>query len=125
MTQPSTNVTRDTSRAASKLPDSISQARIITKFELLNYFRSRRFYVLLAITGAIAAILTFVVADLGYERFGLTPLEFYSSWWGISANFVIIFCGIFFGGDAISGEFQNKTGYFLVGNPLRRSSSNT
>jgi ABC-2 type transport system permease protein len=35
---------------------------------------------------------------------------------------VIIFCAIFFGGDSISGEFQNKTGYFLVGNPLRRSS---
>jgi ABC-2 type transport system permease protein len=29
---------------------------------------------------------------------------------------------VFFGGDAISGEFQNKTGYFLVGNPIRRSS---
>ena len=30
--------------------------------------------------------------------------------------------GIFFGGDAISGEFQNKTGYFSVPNPIRRSS---
>ncbi len=29
---------------------------------------------------------------------------------------------IFFGGDAISGEFQNKTGYFGVPNPIRRSS---
>ena len=27
-----------------------------------------------------------------------------------------------FGGDAISGEFQNKTGYFGVPNPIRRSS---
>ena len=27
----------------------------------------------------------------------------------------------FFGGDAISGEFQNRTGYFLVPNPIRRS----
>jgi len=35
---------------------------------------------------------------------------------------VIILSGIFYGGDAISGEFQNKTGYFLVANPLRRSS---
>jgi len=33
-----------------------------------------------------------------------------------------VFCAVFFGGDAISGEFQNKTGYFLVGNPIRRSS---
>ena len=35
---------------------------------------------------------------------------------------MIVFCAVFFGGDAISGEFQNKTGYFLVGNPVRRSS---
>jgi ABC-2 type transport system permease protein len=49
-------------------------------------------------------------------------LEFYPTWWGLSATYVIVFCAIFFGGDAISGEFQNKTGYFLVGNPLRRSS---
>lgn len=28
----------------------------------------------------------------------------------------------FFGGDAISGEFQNKTGYFGLPNPIRRSS---
>ncbi len=39
-----------------------------------------------------------------------------------SITFVIVLSGIFYGGDAISGEFQNKTGYFLVANPLRRSS---
>jgi len=49
-------------------------------------------------------------------------LTFYSSWWGSSITFVIILGGIFFGGDAISGEFQNKTGYFEVPNPIRRSS---
>lgn len=40
----------------------------------------------------------------------------------MSATFVIILSAIFFGGDAISGEFQNKTGYFLLPNPIRRSS---
>jgi ABC-2 type transport system permease protein len=33
-----------------------------------------------------------------------------------------VLSGIFFGGDAISGEFQNKTGYFGIPNPIRRSS---
>src|SRR5207245_246081 len=51
-----------------------------------------------------------------------SSLGFYSFWWGNSITLVVILSGIFFGGDAISGEFQNKTGYFLVGNPLRRSS---
>ncbi len=104
------------------LPSSVSQAGIISKYELLNYFRSRRFFILLGISLAIAGALTAAVAYFGVNRFGSTSLAFYNSWWGMSANFIIVFCGIFFGGDAISGEFQNKTGYFLVGNPIRRSS---
>src|ERR1039457_6742206 len=35
---------------------------------------------------------------------------------------VLVLLGIFFGGDAIAGEFQNKTGYFTLPNPVRRSS---
>jgi len=118
---PITTKTSD-SLGRNKVPDSVSQVGIITKYELLNYFRSRRFFILLAIAGTIAGVLTAVVAYYGVETFGSTSLEFYSSWWGLSATFVIIFCGIFFGGDSISGEFQNKTGYFLVGNPIRRVS---
>jgi ABC-2 type transport system permease protein len=104
------------------LPGSISQVGIVTKYEMINYFRSRRFYILLAIGLIITGLLTFLVAHFGVSKIGSTPLAFYSSWWGFSASFVVIFCAIFFGGDAISGEFQNKTGYFLVGNPIRRSS---
>src|SRR5487761_684243 len=106
---------------ANKLPSSVSQVGIIGKYELLNYFRSRRFYILLIIGLAIAGILTF----LAYYRPGLfqsSVLTFYSTWWGMSASFVVVLSAIFFGGDAISGEFQNKTGYFTVGNPIRRSS---
>jgi ABC-2 type transport system permease protein len=42
--------------------------------------------------------------------------------WGAFAPVVAILSGIFFGGDAISGEFQNKTSYFIMPNPIRRSS---
>lgn len=105
------------------LPTSIAQVGTITKYELLNYFRSRRFFVLLIIGLVISAILTAVVAYYGIDYLNLTSaLGFYSFWWGNSITLVVILSGIFFGGDAISGEFQNKTGYFLVGNPLRRSS---
>src|SRR5262249_52458930 len=70
----------------------------------------------------IAGIFTSIVAYYGASTFAGTALEFYSFWWGNSITFIIAINGIFFGGDAISGEFQNKTGYFLVPNPLRRSS---
>src|SRR5712664_4873036 len=104
------------------LPTSIAQTGVITKYELLNYFRSRRFFILLIIGLVISSILTALVAYYGVSSFATTSLGFYSFWWGNSVTLVVILSGIFFGGDAISGEFQNKTGYFLVGNPLRRSS---
>jgi ABC-2 type transport system permease protein len=104
------------------LPSSVSQVGTITKYELVNYFRSRRFFVLLIIGVIIGALLTALVGYYRPAGFLSSPLDFYSSWWAGSITFVIILSGIFFGGDAISGEFQNKTGYFLVANPIRRSS---
>src|SRR5213594_1998505 len=103
------------------LPSSLSQVGTVTKYELVNYFRSRRFFVLLIIRVIISALLTVLV---GYEMQAdlmSSSLKFYYNWFNGSITFVIILSGIFYGGDAISGEFQNKTGYFLVANPLRRS----
>ena len=105
------------------IPSSISQVGTITKYEMLNYFRSRRFFVLLAIDLIISVLVTGLVGYFGLLSVGVTDaLGFYSFRWGQLITFVTILAGIFFGGDAISGEFQNKTGYFLVAHPLRRSS---
>ena len=104
------------------VPSNRMQVGVTMKYTFLEYFRSRRFFILLIITLIISAILTALVGYYRPESFLSDSLSFYRSWWGNSANFVIILSGIFFGGDAISGEFQNKTGYFVVPNPLRRSS---
>src|SRR5437867_2771638 len=104
------------------LPSSVSQVGTVSKYELVNYFRSRRFFVLLGIGFTINGILTALVGYYGVGTFASSALGFYAFWWGNSIPFIIALSGIFFGGDAISGEFQNKTGYFLVANPLRRSS---
>src|SRR5213594_2188458 len=103
------------------LPSSISQVGTVTKYELVNYFRSRRFFVLLIIGVIISALLTMLVGYYRPADFMSSSLKFYYNWFNGSITFVIILSGIFYGGDAISGEFQNKTGYFLVANPLRRS----
>ena len=105
------------------VPGSLSQVGTITKYEVLNYFRSRRFFVLLIIDVVIAGLITALVGYFGLDSINVTTvLQFYSFMWGGFITLVTILAGIFFGGDAISGEFQNKTGYFLVANPLRRSS---
>ena len=104
------------------VPSSLTQVGITIKYTFLNYFRSRRFFILLSITLLISALLTLVVGYYRPEVFMASDLSFYSSWWGTSVTFVIVLSGVFFGGDAISGEFQNKTGYFMLPNPIRRSS---
>jgi ABC-2 type transport system permease protein len=101
---------------------SLAQIGIIAKYNFLNYFRARRFYVMLAIILIIGGLVTGLVAYYGVASFGgSSALGFYAAGWGSFATFVIILSAVFFGGDAISGEFQNRTGYFLVPNPIRKS----
>jgi ABC-2 type transport system permease protein len=109
-------------QSSNKVPSSLAQVRIIMKYTFLDYFRSRRFFILLSLDLIISAILTVLVGYYRPTSFLFDSLSFYSSWWGNGATFVTILGGIFFGGDAISGEFQNRTGYFGVSNPIRRSS---
>jgi ABC-2 type transport system permease protein len=104
------------------VPTSIAQVGTIMKYTLLDYLRGRRFFIMLIITALISVLLTVLVGYYRPEGFLLSNLTFYNSWWGTSVTFVVVLSAIFFGGDAISGEFQNKTGYFGVPNPIRRSS---
>ena len=104
------------------VPGSMAQVGTVMKYTLLDYFRSRRFFIMLIITVLISVLLTVLVGYYRPASFLTDNLSFYRSWWGNSVTFVVILSAIFFGGDAISGEFQNKTGYFGVPNPIRRSS---
>ena len=104
------------------VPSGLMQVGITMKYTFLDYFRSRRFFILLAITLLVSALLTFLVGYYRPTSFLASDLSFYAGWWGNSVTYVIVLSGIFFGGDAISGEFQNKTGYFGIPNPIKRSS---
>ncbi|MHB1435481.1 MAG: ABC transporter permease [Thermoplasmata archaeon] len=101
-------------------PDTIQQIRKLTRYQFFEYVRSRRFVAMLGIVAIIGAILTGLV---GYYRGGLisSTAAFYGSFWGGGAAFVVVLVAVIFGGDAIAGEFQNKTGYFLMGLPVRRA----
>jgi ABC-2 type transport system permease protein len=107
---------------ANTVPSSLTQVGIIMKYTFLEYLRSRRFLVLLIINLLVCVLLTSLVGYYRPTSFLASDLTFYAGWWGNSVTFVIILSGIFFGGDAISGEFQNKTGYFGIPNPIKRSS---
>ena len=103
-----------------RVPASLDQVTKLARYQLREYLRSRRFVALLAIVGTIGGLFTAIV---GYYRGGIiaSPLGFYASSWGGGASTIIVLAAVFFGGDAIAGEFQNKTGYFLMGLPVRRA----
>ena len=103
-----------------KVPPSVQQIFKLTRYQLREYLFSRRFVILIVLVAVIGVILTAVVAHF---RGSLVAdnLAFYGSFWGGGANVVIVLAAVFFGGDAIAGEFQNKTGYFLMGLPIRRA----
>jgi ABC-2 type transport system permease protein len=110
---------------SNSVPSSLAQVGITMKYTFLDYFRSRRFYIMLGIAVLIGGALSGVVGyykPAGLVGSGSSPLGLYSGWWSLVTTFVIVLSGIFFGGDAISGEFHNKTGYFIAPNPIRRSS---
>lgn len=110
-----------------------AQILTIAKYTFLNYFRARRFYVMLTIVILLSALLTVAVGYYRPALFGFplprtnttqdqSRLVFYSIWWAGFVNLLVVLSVAFFGGDAISGEYQNKTGFFLLPNPIRRSS---
>jgi len=110
-----------------RVPDTLSQAFLLSRYQLRDYLRARRFLLMMAIVVVAGGIISFVV---GYYHTsaplvkGLvaSPDAFYGSFWVTGSGVMIVFSGIIFGGDAIAGEFQNKTGYFLMGLPIRRAS---
>ena len=106
-------------RQGHQLPRTPNQLLILARWQWRDYLRSRRFLILFGIVTAVGVIISAVTA---YFRPGFinSPTAFYGALWGGAVTFPIVLSGIFFGGDAIAGEFQNKTGYFLMGLPIRR-----
>jgi ABC-2 type transport system permease protein len=98
-----------------------SQIVTVTRYSFLNYVRSKRFLVMMVIVGLVNVGLTAVVAYTKSPAVVSSPGAFYGAWWGNFNGPFLILTVVFFGGDAISGEFQNKTGYFLVALPMRKS----
>jgi ABC-2 type transport system permease protein len=102
-------------------PHSMEQVFRLARYQLRDYLLSRRFILMLGIVAILGVIIT---AVLGYYRPASlldSSNSLYSTIWASGITVVIVFAGVIFGGDAIAGEFQNKTGYFLMGLPVRRA----
>lgn len=98
----------------------LGQIAVVTKYELLKHLRGMKLLGLVL----ISLLVTFLV--MGLPPLLGTPYPsditlFVSRF----LNFIVIFAvlaGMFFGGDAIVSEYQQKTAYLLFPNPIKRKS---
>jgi ABC-2 type transport system permease protein len=109
-------------RANNKVPSGLTQCGVQAQFEFLNNLRSTRFYILLGIVATIGIAIMAVMYVYKPTSLLSSPMSFYSEWWGGVVSLCVILAGIFFGADAVSTEFQNRTGYYLLPNPVNKSS---
>lgn len=103
------------------VPSDICQALTIAKYELLNYRRSRRFVLMLAFVLGGSFIGSALIAYYHPSSFLSSPEKFLSSWIKYSVLPIVTLPASLLGGETLSREFQNKTGYSMFGNPVKRS----
>jgi len=102
------------------IKNDLENTLLCMKFELRKHLRRKR--LLIGVTLAILLPLIFYalppLLDIDYSdsaiAFANTNLGF--------INLLIVISGAIFAGDAISGEFENKTGLLLFPTPQRRTS---
>ncbi len=113
----------ETSKPATRLkvPSTAQQIPRLAHYQMRQYLQSRRFLALVVIVVAIGAIFSAVVAIYHSSFITSDSVSFYGGSWAGGVGVVIVLAAVFFGGDAIAGEFQNKTGYFLMSVPIRRA----
>ncbi|MBA7614050.1 hypothetical protein ES703_21311 [subsurface metagenome] len=92
--------------------------RIVTGYEFLKHIRRRRLYVILGLTliAELAVLILVPVLGDGFPDSVMVMAALLS----IGPSLATI-GAIFFAGDAIAGEFENKTGFILFTNPVKRS----
>ncbi len=98
--------------------NDLAQMLTVSKYQFRNYIRAKRLYILLIITFIVIALLVYVYSTFGNpadEELKKSASDFASF-----APTLVVLTALFFGGDAIASEYQNKTGYFLFPNPIRR-----
>lgn len=111
---------RETDMAKDKSDDvsALQHIIIVARYELLKHLRRKRLLAVFVIA-ALAGLLLIVVP---YALNVALPKDAWASTFFSFANSLIVIVGAFFAGDAISSEYEHKTGYMLFPNPVKRTS---
>ena len=115
MTEASVN---KTSRAVRGLPSDLQQVRVVAKYDVMKYLRSRRLLGMLIIEAIVLIAITALLATSNNPKTADGVVGQYANF----ATILIVIGATLFGGDAIVSEYQGRTGYLLFPNPIKKVS---
>jgi len=107
-----------TKNGTKTLPSDLQQVGVVAKYDVLKYLRSRRLLGILIIEALVLVLITALVATSDRPH---TVDEVISQYIGF-VSILIVLGATLFGGDAIVSEYQNRTGFLLFPNPVKKSS---
>jgi len=101
------------------LPSDIQQIITVTRYDIFKHLRSRRLIGLLIIEVVLIALLLIVPPAVG-NPYPKDPAMFVSNITSTFISILIVIAVTMFAADAISTEYQNRTGYLLFPNPVKK-----
>ncbi len=105
-----------------QLPSDLAQVLTVARYDVFKHLRSRRLIAIFIIEAAILAVMLALPALLG-QPYSEDPAKFVQNvLYFTFTNILIILGATMFAGDSICSEFQNRTGYLVFPNPIRKTS---
>lgn len=105
-----------------QLPSDFAQITTVARYDIFKHLRSRRLIAIFVIEAAILAVMLALPAILG-QPYPDDPAGFVRSVLVFTfTNILIILGATMFAGDSICSEYQNRTGYLIFPNPIKKSS---
>jgi ABC-2 type transport system permease protein len=100
------------------LPSDLAQSGIVARYEFLKHLRSRRLLGIFVLEFAIIALIL-VIPPLQGSDYPSDPAEFAGMF--VQRVWILIIIGsTLFAGDSLVSEFQQRTGYLLFPNPVKK-----
>jgi len=91
----------------------------VARYDVFKHLRSRRLIGLMIIE-IVLIVLLLLVPPLVGNPYPKNPAEFVSSITSTFTGILIVIAATMFAADAISSEYQSRTGYLLFPNPLKK-----
>ncbi|MCJ7605414.1 MAG: ABC transporter permease [Dehalococcoidales bacterium] len=97
--------------------NDLEKLRIVIRYEFLKHIRRRRLWIImgLALIVELAVLILIPVLQDGYPDNVMIMAALLTFGPALAA-----LGAVFFAGDAIAGEFENKTGFLLFTNPVKK-----